>query len=399
MRGAFFWILGLAAFAVARAEPILILVSIDGMRWDYLERHAPPNLQQLARDGVQLAQLIPTFPTKTFPNHYTLVTGLRVERHGIVGNEMFDSETGRFFRIGDRVSTLDPKWWGGEPVWNTAGRQGKRTASMFWPGSDVAIGGRQPTYWVPYQNSKPHAERVAQVLAWLALPPAERPVFITLYFSSVDSAGHQFGPLAPETRNALLDVDRHIGDLRRGIAAQGLESEVNLIVLSDHGMAEISPERVVYLDDVLKPRDPAVEFQGPVAGLRLPDEAAIEEYRAKLRRLPHVRVFRTRELPAAFGYANHPRIPDLVVIADDGWEVSTHTARENRKRVSLGNHGFDPGYGSMGATFIAQGPTLRRGVALPAFENVHVYHALCGLIGVDPAPNDGDDRLLRAIRE
>jgi predicted AlkP superfamily pyrophosphatase or phosphodiesterase len=377
---------------------MVVLVSIDGMRWDYLERHAPPNLQELARDGVRLEQLIPVFPTKTFPNHYTIVTGLRVESHGIVGNEMFDPESGRFFRMSDRAAMLDPKWWGGEPIWNTAGRQGKRTASMFWPGSEVAIGGRQPTYWLPYQNNKPHAERVAQVLAWLALPAAERPMFITLYFSTVDSAGHQFGPLAPQTRDALLEVDGHLGELRRGIAGLGLDDRVTLVVLSDHGMADVSPARVIYLDDALKPGDPAVEFQGPVAGLRLrPGE--IEDYRTRLRTLPHVRVLRKTELPPGFGYSNNRRIPDLIVLADEGWEISTRAARANRRRVSLGNHGFDPGYASMGATFIAHGPTLRRGVVLPAMENVHVYHALCGLLGIEPARNDGDDRLLRAIRE
>lgn len=386
-----------ATFLSVHARPTLILVSIDGMRWDYLERHAPPHLQALAREGMRLSQLIPTFPSKTYPNHYTLVTGLRAERHGIIANEMFDPGMGRFFRLADRTAVADPRWWGGEPVWITAARQGLRTAAMFWPGSDVAIGGQRPTYWLTYDHDKPNAERVTQVLAWLDLPAAERPAFLTLYFAAVDDAGHKFGPLAPETRDALLDVDRHIGELIAGLAARGLEHEVTLVVASDHGMTEISEQRLVYLDDALAPAEAPHDFLGPVAGLR-PPAAEIEHCVTRLRALPHVRVFRKTDLPAATGYTHNDRIPDVLVVADEGWEVTTRAAAANRDWANArGNHGFDPAYGSMGAMFIARGPRLPRGVVLPAAENIHVYNLLCALLEITPAPNDGDDRLARLL--
>ncbi|HEY0947111.1 MAG TPA: nucleotide pyrophosphatase/phosphodiesterase family protein, partial [Opitutaceae bacterium] len=276
-------------------------------------------------------------------------------------------------------------------------RQGLRTAAMFWPGSEVAIAGQRPTYWLTYDHDKPHAERVAQVLAWLDVPEAERPAFLTLYFAAVDDAGHDFGPLAPETHDALLDVDRHIGDLMAGLAARGLEREVSVVIVSDHGMTEISEQRLVYLDDAIAPADAPHDFLGPVAGLR-PPAGEIESCVSRLRALPHVRVFRKTDLPASAGYTHSNRIPDVLVIADEGWEVTTRAAAANRNWAkSRGNHGFDPAYGSMGATLIARGPRLPRGAVFPAADNIHVYNLLCALLEIQPAPNDGDDRLARLL--
>ncbi len=382
---------------VRAADPVVILISIDGMRWDYLDRYSPPHLVQLAREGTRLSQLIPTFPTKTYPNHYTLVTGLRVERHGIVGNEMFDPEMGRFFRLPDRAAVTDPRWWGGEPIWITAMKQGRSTASMFWPGSDVKIHGQQPTYWYHYDHDKPHAERVNQVLAWLDLPEAERPALITTYFAAVDDAGHNFGPLAEETRLALLDVDRSIGDLLAGLRARHLQDSVTLLIVSDHGMAEISENQIVYLDDALPRELLRYDLLGPIAGLRPPADR-MEETLSRLRALRHVRVFHKSNLPPSLGYTQHVRIPDVLVIADDGWEVWTRAAAAKREWASArGNHGFDSAYGSMGATFIAYGARIPHGKTLGAVENIHVYNLMCALLGITPAPNDGDDRLVRAL--
>ena len=403
VRGAFraVAIVGLVGLAVLRgadasASPIVILVSIDGMRWDYLDLHAPPHLQALAAGGVRLSRLIPISPSKTYPNHYALVTGLRADHHGIVGNEMSDPALPMFFRLSDRAALADPRWWLGEPVWVTAGRQGLRTASMFWPGSETVIRGRRPNYWHTYEHERPHADRVAQVLAWLDLPPAERPALITLYFAAVDDAGHRYGPTAPETRAALLDVDRHLGDLVAGISARGLDDRVTLVVASDHGMTEVSPDRLVYLDDVLPKESIRPEFLGPVGGLRA-EPAEIEALVDRLRALAHVRVLRKTELPEALGYGRSPRVPDVLVFADEGWLVTTRAAAERRdwSRVA-GDHGFDPAYGSMGASLIARGPGLLRGAVLPAMENIHLYNFLCERLGITPAANDGDDRLIRA---
>ena len=395
-RWATFLILGLVApLRSAEPPPIVILISIDGMRWDYLDRYAPPSLQALARDGVRAARLTPIVPTKTFPNHYTLVTGLRADRHGIVGNEMSDPAIPTFFRLADRAAVSDPRWWLGEPIWANAKRHGWVTASMFWPGSETAINGVQPAYWFPYEHMKPHGERVDQVLTWLDLPEEKRPAFITLYFAAVDDAGHRHGPLAPETRDALLEIDLHIGKLVNGVSARGLGDLVTWVVVSDHGMVEISRDRVVYLDDALPPESIRPEFLGPMAGLR-GEPHEIDAWVIQLQKLEHVRVVRKKDLPLEAGYGRSVRVPDLLLMADEGWLVSTRAAAGRRAwERSKGDHGFDPAYGSMGGTLIVNGPGLAKGLVLPPVENVHVYTFLCARLGIPPEPNDGDDRLVR----
>ncbi len=226
-----------AGSAAQTIRPIVILVSIDGWRHDYLERFAPPTLTRLAAAGVRAEALIPIFPSKTFPNHYTLVTGLYPERHGIVSNSMIDPNLPGRFTLRDRVVQQDTRWWGGEPLWITSQQQGQLAATMFWPGSDVEIDGHRPRYYRTFENELPNEERVDQLLAWLDQPEATRPTFLTLYFSTMDNAGHDGGPDSPEVGEAAAIVDRAIARLVNGVRAQGLESRVNYVLVSDHGMA------------------------------------------------------------------------------------------------------------------------------------------------------------------
>ena len=215
------------------------LISIDGFRWDYLQRFSPPALTRLAADGVRAEALVPQFPSKTFPNHYSVVTGLTNAHHGIVSNNMIAADIPGRFSMSNREVLADPRWWGGEPIWNTAERQGRIAAAMFWPGSETVIGGRQATYWMPYDDGMPHARRVEQVLEWLRLPDGRRPSFVTVYFSEVDSVGHREGPDSQAVRDAVLDVDRAIGSLVAGVQAAGLSDRVHYVVVSDHGMAAV----------------------------------------------------------------------------------------------------------------------------------------------------------------
>ncbi|HEX2100626.1 MAG TPA: ectonucleotide pyrophosphatase/phosphodiesterase [Candidatus Synoicihabitans sp.] len=389
-------ILAAPLLAVPPTERILVLIAIDGMRWDYLERHEPPRLRALAADGVRVRRLKPNFPSKTFPNHYTLVTGLRPARHGMVGNDMFDAATGRFFRMHERSSANDPQWWGGEPIWRTAERQGRISACMFWPGNEVAFDGQRPTYWRPYYHDLPDAERVDQVLAWLDLPAARRPSLITLYFAALDDAGHRHGPTSPQTRDALHALDGEIGRLIDGVAARGLTEEVQLIVVSDHGMADISPEQIVLLDDFIDVAQVQLDVAGPMAGVR-PRGLELDALVEQLRAVPHARVLRREELPAEYGYRDHPRMAEVLVLADEGWRITTRAKwAANRYQSDRGDHGFDIAYGSMDTMLLATGSAFRRETCIQTLDNIHVYNLLCAILGLAAAPNDGDDRLIRA---
>jgi predicted AlkP superfamily pyrophosphatase or phosphodiesterase len=248
-------------------QPTIILISFDGWRWDYHTRIPVPNLRRLMARGVRAEGLIPSFPSKTFPNHYTIVTGLYPGHHGIVANSIWDDATQRMFTLGSRKEVQDPMWWGGEPIWVTAERAGLATATLFWPGSEAPVQGARPRYWEPYNESLPGAARVERVLRWLDLPAAERPRFITLYFEDTDTAGHADGPDSEAVREAAIRSDGYLGQLTEGLQRRGLLNRVNIVVVSDHGMSATSPRRVVVLDDYISLNDVTVADINPTLGL------------------------------------------------------------------------------------------------------------------------------------
>ncbi|HEU5039582.1 MAG TPA: ectonucleotide pyrophosphatase/phosphodiesterase, partial [Gemmatimonadales bacterium] len=245
-----------------RARPPVVLVSLDGFRQEYFDRGLTPALAALARDGVRARALVPVFPTTTFPNHYAIVTGLYPGRHGIVGNEFTAPDVGARFAMRDRGAVRDARFWLGMPVWVAAERHGLRTAPYFWPGSEAPIDGIRPTWWMPYDHATPDTARVRRVLDWLALPEGRRPALVTLYFSLVDHAGHDFGPDAPETDSAIARADHLVALLRAGLDRLGRST--NLLVVSDHGMTAVSPERVVWLDGFVPREWLEIDGRSPV---------------------------------------------------------------------------------------------------------------------------------------
>lgn len=380
-----------AASVAPDAHPArtVLLVSMDGFRADYIGRPAAVRLRALAASGVRAEYMVPAFPSQTFPNHYTLVTGLRPEHHGIVANVIWDSTLGKRFTIADTLVTHDARWWGGEPIWVTAERQGKRAASFFWVGSDIAISGRLPTWWKLYDRRVPNATRVRTVLDWLSMPAATRPALVTTYFSDVDDVGHRNGPDSPQVDSAIAHVDSMIGALVDGIAQHGLTSNVDIVVVSDHGMTELASDRVIYLDDYIDPAKVDIIDMNAVGSIAPKAGFELETYTRLAGAHPHLHVYHKEDVPARFHYNAHPRITSIVAIADEGWTITTHAAFDRNGPPHGGSHGYDNQLASMRAFFAATGPDFRRGVISPPFENIHVYDLLARLIGVKPAPNDG----------
>jgi predicted AlkP superfamily pyrophosphatase or phosphodiesterase len=394
---------GLAALVggvagLAAAEPIVILIGLDGFRADYLEKFQPPNLVQLAKDGVQAEFMTASFPTLTFPNFYTLATGLRPARHGIIGNSMFDPDFDARFALG-QPSVQEGRWWGGEPIWVTAEKQGLRAACMFWPGSEAEIGGKRPWEWRKFDSKTTVEERVRVVLDWLARPAAERPRLITLYFHEADTAGHRFGIDARETAEAVALVDSALGKLREGVHRLGLGEAVQYVLVSDHGMTEISPDRVIALSSLIDLNKVQIDFTGAVAGLRPRAGVSAEEiYQALIAQPGNFSVFRKDEVPERLHFRHHRRIPPIILIADDSWFIQANPPGPGaRASFPKGAHGFDPALPSMRALFIASGPAFRQNVTLAPFENIQVYHLLCATLGLKPAENNGTDEVARQI--
>lgn len=382
------------------AGDTVILVSIDGFRNDFLQRGRTPTLATLAREGVRAESLRPAFPTLTFPAHYTLVTGLHPDHHGIINNRMTDPASGKRFVYKDRDLASDPAWWGGEPLWVGAERQGVSTATMFWPGSDVEIDGTRPRHWLPFDGAMAPSERVDQVLRWLDLPPARRPRFLTLYFEQVDKAGHRHGPDSPEVDAALREVDDALARLRAGLRERRLDARSNLVIVSDHGSTTTRPDMRVHLDDLIPLADVRVVNYGVLAGVEpLPGKSAAIE-RALLVPHGHMQCWRKTELPPRFHYGTHARVPALLCLAAPGAIITSHEYSDRGGHYSAGEHGYDNAHPEMAALFVAHGPAFRSGVVVPTIDGVDVYPLLAHLLGIPAAANDGDfSAVAGALRE
>lgn len=389
------------------APPTLILVSIDGFRYDYLDRADAdvPTLRAIASEGVRAARMTPVFPSNTFPNHYALVTGLHPERHGIVDNSMRDyamagpdGTVPATFSLGNRRAIADGRWWKGEPVWATAERQGRQAATMFWPGSEAEIGGVRPSRWMVYDSDLPHRARVDTVLAWLDLPQPQRPELLTLYFSAVDSEGHRHGPDSDHVARAMEDVDAALARLVRGLEARGLSDAVDLVVVSDHGMAPVERSRVVVLDEVVDVDALDIAWGGALTGI-WPDETTdVDALVARLDALDHVRAFRKEDLPRRLHYSDNDRIAPVLLLADEGWTITSQRYLDARPdRPSGGSHGYDPLFESMGAFFAARGPSFRSRAQIDSLHAVDVYGIVTRALGLDPAPNAGDPAAARRV--
>jgi predicted AlkP superfamily pyrophosphatase or phosphodiesterase len=376
----------------------VILISIDGWRWDYLQRWQTPTLVALAARGVRAEGLVPVFPSKTFPNHYTIVTGLYPNRHGIISNNMFDPALPGRFTLANRQVQQDTRWWGGEPLWVTAERQGQIAATMFWPGSDAEIAGDRPTFWRMFDHELPNEARVDQLLTWLKEPEPGRPTFLTLYFSEVDDAGHDDGPDSEPARQAAQRVDAAIARLIGGVETSGLMPRTNFVLVSDHGMAPLSRERSIVLDDYIDMTTVDLIDSSPIVALNPRSGSVAALYVALKDKHRALQVFTRENLPAVYRLSGHPRLPAVIGIADDGWDIRTRVAQDkDADEFSGGNHGYDPRHQSMHGLFIAAGPQFRTGVVVPAFDNVHIYELLCRVLGLDPVPNDGDAAVTRGF--
>jgi len=374
------------------SKPYVVLVSLDGFRYDYAQRYGAKHLLALAARGASASKgMLPVFPSLTFPNHYTIVTGLYPDHHGIVANSFYDPARKEKYSVSDPKTTVDGSWYGGTPLWQLAEMQGMRSASFFWPGSEAEIQGKRPSYYLAYDDKFPDEKRVEQVLAWLRLAPALRPHFITLYYSNVDHAGHAFGPDAAETGDAVRHVDAMIGKLTDGIAMLGLA--VDLIVVSDHGM-ETSQGGWIALD---KWADLA-QFETSGSLLYAKSESDAEKvYKSLLDVSDKFKVYRREKVPKSLHFNSNSREGDPVVVPTGPFAIVAH-APGNSTAPVRGVHGYDPAtMPSMKAIFYAAGPDIRAGVNVPPFENIHLYPLIAEILGLRIGPVDGQLPVLQVV--
>uniref|UniRef100_A0A8C1PHQ8 Ectonucleotide pyrophosphatase/phosphodiesterase 1 n=1 Tax=Cyprinus carpio TaxID=7962 RepID=A0A8C1PHQ8_CYPCA len=379
---------------VGFSKPPLLLVSLDGFRAGYMEAYSSllPVINKLRKCGTSTPFMRPAYPTKTFPNHYTIVTGLYPESHGIVDNKMYDVTRNASFSL-KADEKFNPAWYQGEPVWLTAMKNKLKTATFFWPGSDVKVNGHFPDYWV---KNIPFEKRVAKIFEWLHLPEGERPDFYTLYLEEPDYAGHRHGPMSTQVIEALLNVDRLLGMLMEGLKERQLHRCVNLVLVSDHGMEEASCKKAVFVSDYLENIDDITVIQGPAARVRpkrLPDEFFSFDYEGLVKNLScrepdqPMRPYLKEHLPKRLHFASNIRIERAHLYMQPGWQAALKP--NEIKYCSGGFHGSDNVFKNMQAIFIGYGPGIHSKTNVLPFENIEIYNLLCDLLGIPPAPNNG----------
>jgi alkaline phosphatase D len=381
----------------AQSQHYVVLVSLDGFRWDYARRDGATHLLALGKQGVWAPDgMFPSYPSLTFPNHFTIVTGLYPEHHGLIANSFLDPARQARYVISDSHAVADGSWYSGIPLWSLAESQGMRAACLFWPGSEAKIAGFRPSYYVRFDSKTEATDAVQQAriddaVALLRLPPADRPHFLTIYYSEPDHEGHQFGPDAPETRAAELKMDAQIGKLKAALDATGLP--IDLVVVSDHGMVKVDGGWITL--------DQFANLSGfETAGALLygqTEEDRQRVYNQLKKASSQFVVYRLKDVPAGLNFNQNPREGDPVVVATGPYAIRAHAPQAGKpdQPPTLGMHGFDPRkLSQMKASFFAAGPDIVVGATVAPFDNVNLYPWLIHLLGLTPSKSDGSLNVL-----
>jgi predicted AlkP superfamily pyrophosphatase or phosphodiesterase len=365
-----------------------ILISFDGFRWDYPDRGITPNLDQINKNGVHALSLKPCFPSKTFPNHYSIVTGMYPENHGIIANSFNNPYTKEKYSLYDSIAVRDPKWYKGEAIWETAKRQGVITASYFWPGSELLPDYRRPDYSEKFVYARPYYERINGALKWLELPYDKRPHFITLYFDAIDTSGHNYGPNSNEVNQSIAMEDSIVGKIFLGLKKINLFDSTNVIILSDHGMTELSTERVINIDNLLS----GFQFKTSDRGTMMfiyPEESQKNVVYQKLKDSEdNYKVYWKSDIPDYLHYKDNPFIAEIIIIADLGYSLfNSKDVEKYSAHFPLGNHGYDPSNLDMNGIFYAIGPDFKKGYTCGTIENIDIYPLLAKILRIFPNNN------------
>lgn len=373
-------------------NPVL-LISFDGFRPDYLSKVDTPNFDSLIQEGVTSEKgMIPIYPSVTFANHYAIATGLYPENNGLIGNNMYDAEIGKRYSMGNREQVENPDWYLGEPIWNTVEKAGKKAGTMFWVGSETKIQDMRPTHWKVYDDFFPDSARVDSVISWFTLDNEKKIDLGTLYFSFVDSQGHRHGPDSKEVEEAIKRADGMVGYLIEKLKETDLWGKMNVIIVSDHGMTEVSRDRIVVIDDFgVNSSDLEIISGSPAIMFNVKNGKGNEVYTKLKENENHFKIYKKEDIPERFNIKNSPRMTDYLIVADNGYTVNTKVYFDARPTYPTGGvHGFDNLDEEMWALFVAHGPAFKKGYKIEPFENINIYPVIAKLMGVEPAEIDGN---------
>jgi alkaline phosphatase D len=367
-------------------QPYVVMLSMDGFRWDYPEKVKTPNLDYVEEIGVRAEASIPCFPSKTFPNHYSMATGLYPDNHGIVQNSFYATDLGKRYSVSNRESIIDPDFYFGEPIWITAEKQGVKSASYFWVGSEAPHDGLFPSYHLDYNGAVPFEKRIDGVIEWLNLPEKERPHLIMWYIQEPDGIGHELGPDHFKTGEMIVYLDSLVGVFNKKISELSISDQINVIITSDHGMGQIKKEKTVFLYDLLQ-KDWCINVDGgnPVFSIDVKDEFYDTAY-AILSTTNNITSWKKEEIPDRLHFGKSPRVKDFVVVADSSWNLRKSS---KRKAYSGGAHGYDNRNKDMHAIFYAYGPSFKKNYQHHSINNIDLYPLICEILNLKPQKVDG----------
>ena len=368
------------------SKPYVLLVSYDGFRWDYLNRGITPNLEKIRKNGVSAISLRSAFPTKTFPNHQSIITGMYIENHGIISNYFKDRIHHETYGMSDTNAVRNSKWYLGEAFWETAERNGIITASYFWPGSEIKLSYRHPTYFEPYDHWRPYKVKVDGIMKWLQLPQDKRPHFVTLYFHETDDYGHDYGPDSPEINKAIVHLDSVTAYIFSQLKSINMIDSVDVIFVSDHGMTEISKDKSVNIEKMIEGYNCRFNDDGPFMQVEPPADMRLEVYNILKKNENHYKVYLKEDIPDYYHYKKNPFISSILLVADLHWSLIT-----NRKSdwllTAKGNHGYDNNQMDMQGIFLAIGPDFKQGYHTGTVWNIDIYPLLCKIFNIYPRSN------------
>lgn len=371
-------------------KPYVILISADGFRYDLADKYHAGNLLRLRSKGVAAAYMQPSFPSLTFPNHYTLVTGMYPAHHGLVDNTFYDAQRQSLYNMSNKAAVADGSWYGGEPLWVLAEKNQMVSASFYWVASESAIQNVRPSYYYLYNEKIDISSRIQTVKNWLQLPPENRPHLITFYFSEVDHAEHTYGPDSPEAAAAVRFVDSSLGKLVA--AVDSLQLPVNFIFVADHGMTKVDTKASMPLPSAVDTSKFIVPWGDALVHLYAKNKKDIlPAYRALKKEAVHYDVYLVDKTPLRWHYRAkddiYHRAGDMLLVPKPPFVFSI-----SRKEPTPGKHGFDPAVKDMRASFYAWGPAFKQHLQIPGFENVHVYPLIAHILGL-PVNHTIDGRL------
>ncbi|MBC8311128.1 MAG: alkaline phosphatase family protein [Candidatus Marinimicrobia bacterium] len=378
-----FWFFILLTFIFPK--PYVLVVSFDGFRYDYLDRVSTPNFDKLKMDGVSAESLISIFPSFTFPNHYSIATGAYAGTHGLIANSFYRKDFDESYSMRKKNTVIDGKWYGAEPIWVTAERQGINTATFFWVGSEAEINGYRPSIYESYDGSIPFIQRINTVFDWFSLPDENRPQLCMLYFNEPDHLGHVYGPESTQVDSSIIEMDHLLGLIMDKVNSSLIRDSLNLIIVSDHGMTTISKEKFIFLDKYVRGLyDLRVDGSGPVSHLFLrPTKSARKKsILRQLKRIPNMQTYLKEDIPHQFRISNE-NSGDFLLVADEGWSIFK-SKRASIDFNPIGMHGYDPTLKSMQSIFMAYGPEIKSNIQINSFENIHIYPLLCKLLEIEP---------------